>query len=249
MKQKKSWKFKLFIGLAIVLVAIGIGFFVFSSSYYEAQSYAKESMQSDSNVTVKNDKELVFEPVSDAKNVGFLFYQGAKVEAEAYAPMAKEIAAQGYTVIIPHLPLKMAIFSPDRADKVIRKYPEIDTWVIGGHSLGGVTAADYASRHENISGLVLLASYPGDHTDLTKSSVDVLSIWASNDEVADSKVIKSAKSVMPRGAEFMEIEGGNHAGFGDYGEQKGDGKASISNEQQMMQTSEAIVELIESLEK
>ena len=127
MKQKKSWKFKLFIGLAIVLVAIGIGFFAFSSSYYEAQSYAKESMQSDSNVTVEDDKELVFEPVSGAKNVGFLFYQGAKVEAEAYAPMAKKIAAQGYTVIIPHLPLKMAIFSPDRADKVIRKYPEIDT--------------------------------------------------------------------------------------------------------------------------
>lgn len=248
MKHKKSWKFKLFVGCVVFLLAIGIGLFAFSSSYYEAQSYAKESMQSDADVTVKNDKEIVFEPTSNPKNIGVLLYQGAKVEAEAYAPLAKDIATQGYTVIIPHLPLKMAILSPDRADKVIRKHPEIDTWVIGGHSLGGVTAADYASRHEKISALVLLASYPGDHTDLTKSSVDVLSIWASNDEVADADAIKSAKSIMPSSAQFVEIEGGNHAGFGDYGDQKGDGEASISNEQQMMQTSEAIVELIEGLE-
>ena len=247
MKQKKSWKFKLFVGLAIFLLVIAVGFFVFASSYYKAQSYAEENLQSDSDVTVENEKELVFNPTSNKKNIGFIFYQGAKVEAEAYAPMAKQLAKQGYTVIIPHLPLKMAIFSPDRADKVIRIHPEIDTWVIGGHSLGGVTASDYASRHDKISALVLLASYPGSHTDLSEAPVDVLSIWASHDEVADEKAIKTAKSSMPSDAKFVEIEGGNHAGFGDYGEQKGDGKASISNEEQIKQTSTAILKLLEGL--
>ncbi|PIC99362.1 alpha/beta hydrolase [Sporosarcina sp. P29] len=249
MKQKRTWKFKLFVGLAILLLMSAVGFFLFASSYYTAQAYAKENIQSDSDVTVENGKELVFEPTSNKKNIGFIFYQGAKVEAEAYAPLAKEIAKQGYTVIIPHLPLKMAIFSPDRADKVIRNHPEIDTWLIGGHSLGGVTASDYASRHEKISALVLLASYPGSHTDLSETSVDILSISASRDEVADAKAIQAAKSSMPENAKFIEIEGGNHAGFGDYGEQKGDGKATISNEEQMMQTSAAIVELIEGLKK
>ena len=247
MKQKKSWKFKLFVGLAIFLLVIAVGFFVFASSYYKAQSYAEENLQSDSDVTVENEKELVFTPTSNKKNIGCIFYQGAKVEAEAYAPMAKQLAKQGYTVIIPHLPLKMAIFSPDRADKVIRIHPEIDTWVIGGHSLGGVTASDYASRHDKISALVLLASYPGSHTDLSEAPVDVLSIWASHDEVADEKAIKTAKSSMPSDAKFVEIEGGNHAGFGDYGEQKGDGKASISNEEQIKQTSTAILKLLEGL--
>lgn len=249
MKQKRTWKFKLFVGLAILLLMSAVGFFLFASSYYTAQAYAKENIPSDSDVTVENGKELVFEPTSNKKNIGFIFYQGAKVEAEAYAPLAKEIAKQGYTVIIPHLPLKMAIFSPDRADKVIRNHPEIDTWLIGGHSLGGVTASDYASRHEKISALVLLASYPGSHTDLSETSVDILSISASRDEVADAKSIQAAKSSMPENAKFIEIEGGNHAGFGDYGKQKGDGKATISNEEQMMQTSAAIVELIEGLKK
>jgi len=247
MKQKKSWKFKLFIGLAIFLLIIAVGFFVFASFYYKAQSYAEDNLQSDSEVTVKNEKELVFEPTSNKKNIGFIFYQGAKVEAEAYAPMAKELAKEGYTVVIPHLPLKMAIFSPDRADKVIRKHPEITTWAIGGHSLGGVTASDYALRHDKIAALVLLASYPGSHTDLSETSVDVLSIWASRDEVADAKAIKSAKASMPSDAKFLEIKGGNHAGFGDYGEQKGDGKATISNEEQMTQTTTAILELLDRL--
>ncbi|ARK21717.1 alpha/beta hydrolase [Sporosarcina ureae] len=247
MKQKKSWKFKLFIGLAIFLLIIAVGFFVFASFYYKAQSYAEDHLQSDSEVTVENEKELVFEPTSNKKNIGFIFYQGAKVEAEAYAPMAKELAKEGYTVVIPHLPLKMAIFSPDRADKVIRKHPEITTWAIGGHSLGGVTASDYALRHDKIAALVLLASYPGSHTDLSETSVDVLSIWASRDEVADAKAIKAAKASMPSDAKFLEIKGGNHAGFGDYGEQKGDGKATISNEEQMTQTTTAILELLDRL--
>ncbi|PIC95773.1 alpha/beta hydrolase [Sporosarcina sp. P26b] len=247
MKQKKSWKFKLFIGLAIFLLIIAVGFFVFASFYYKAQSYAEDHLQSDSEVTVENEKELVFEPTSNKKNIGFIFYQGAKVEAEAYAPMAKELAKEGYTVVIPHLPLKMAIFSPDRADKVIRKHPEITTWAIGGHSLGGVTASDYALRHDKIAALVLLASYPGSHTDLSETSVDVLSIWASRDEVADAKAIKAAKASMPSDAKFLEIKGGNHAEFGDYGEQKGDGKATISNEEQMTQTTTAILELLDRL--
>ena len=32
------------------------------------------------------------------------------------------------------------------------------------------------------------------------------------------------------------MEGGNHAQFGNYGEQKGDGKATISAEEQQRQT-------------
>ncbi|ARD48347.1 alpha/beta hydrolase [Sporosarcina sp. P33] len=248
MKKKKSWKYKLLVSSAFLLVILAVGFFVFVSSYYKAQTYAQESLQSDSGVTVKDQKELVFEPVSNAENIGFIFYQGAKVDAAAYAPMAKEIAKQGYKVIIPHLPFRLAIFSPDRADKVIRNHPEIDAWVIGGHSLGGVMASDYASRHEKIKGLVLLASYPQDTVDLSVAPVQVLSIWGSNDRVADIETIQAAKAVMPADAKFIEIEGGNHAGFGDYGPQKGDGKASVPNKEQTEQTSDAIVELLDGLQ-
>ena len=48
--------------------------------------------------------------------------------------------------------------------------------------------------------------------------------------------------------EFTEIiiEGGNHAYFGMYGEQKGDGKASISATEQISITADAISKFIYS---
>ena len=40
------------------------------------------------------------------------------------------------------------------------------------------------------------------------------------------------------------IEGGNHSGFGKYGEQKGDGKASISNKEQQQKVIEKLTEFM-----
>ncbi|OOM72011.1 hypothetical protein CLPUN_48410 [Clostridium puniceum] len=68
-----------------------------------------------------------------------------------------------------------------------------------------------------------------------------------NDKVADLNKVKNCKSVMPSDSEFKEIKGGNHGGFGDYGHQKGDGEASITNEQQMSTTSEEIIKLLDRL--
>ena len=42
----------------------------------------------------------------------------------------------------------------------------------------------------------------------------------------------------------MEIEGGNHAQFGNYGPQKGDQPATISAEEQQAQTVAAIEEFL-----
>ncbi|MBO4365994.1 MAG: hypothetical protein J5804_06870, partial [Eggerthellaceae bacterium] len=45
--------------------------------------------------------------------------------------------------------------------------------------------------------------------------------------------------------EELIIQGGNHAGFADYGPQSGDGQASISNEEQITQTADAISRFME----
>lgn len=247
MKQKKSVRFKVLISSAIALLIMVIGFLMFVSSSYKAESLALESLQSDSQVVVTDKGTISFEPVSQAKNIGFIFYQGAKVVPAAYAPLAKEIASNGYTVVIPKMPFNLAIFSPDIADKVINNYPEIDTWVIGGHSLGGVMASDYARRHDNVKGLVLLASYPQSETDLSEVDIQVLSLWGNRDQVADITTIKAAKKLMPSDAQFIEIKGGNHAGFGDYGAQKDDGDATITNKQQINDTATYIVELLDGI--
>jgi len=247
MKQKKSLKFKIFTGIAILFIILISGFFMYVSSNYKAGSLALDSLQSDDFVTVEDNGDIVFEPVSNAKNIGFIFYPGAKVESSAYANIAKEIASNGYTTVIAKMNFNLAILSPNRADSIISKYKEIDTWVIGGHSLGGVMASNYALDNDKIKGLVLLASYPQDNKDFTDKPIKVLSLWGSNDKVADLNKVKAAKNVMPSDAQFIEIKGGNHAGFGDYGHQKGDGESLITNEQQMMNTSKYIIELLDSL--
>lgn len=247
MKQKKSLKFKIFAGIAICLVILISGLFIYLSSYYEANSLALDSLKSDSLVKVEDNGDILFEPVSHAKNIGFIFYPGAKVEATAYAPIAKEIASNGYTVIIAQMHFNLAILSPNKADGIISNYKNIDSWVIAGHSLGGVMASDYALENDKVQGLVLLASYPQNKTNLSSESIKVLSLWGSNDKIADLNKVKDAKNVMPSDSEFIEIRGGNHGGFGDYGHQKGDGESSITNQQQMLETSEYIIELLDSL--
>ncbi|MCM3758002.1 alpha/beta hydrolase [Sporosarcina aquimarina] len=247
MREKKPWAVKILMGIAVLLIITLAGFFIFVSTSYEAIPSSKNSLQSDDQVIVKEEGDILFEPVSEARDIGFIFYPGAKVEAPAYATMAKEIAAQGYPVILADLRFNLAILSPNRAGEIINDHPEIKRWVIGGHSLGGVMASNYALDHENVEGLVLLASYPQSKTDLSKSSLNVLSLWGSNDEVADLDKVKNAKEIMPNDAEFIEIKGGNHGGFGEYGHQKGDGDSSLSGNQQVQDTVKYIVEFLEEL--
>lgn len=245
--KKKSLKFKILTGIAILLLLVVSAFFIYVGSYYKASSLAADSLKSDSLVTVEENGDILFEPVSNDKHTGFIFYPGAKVEPSAYAPLAKEIASNGYTVIIAKMRFNLAILSPNRANSIISNYKDIDNWVIGGHSLGGVMASNYALENDKIKGLVLLASYPQSKTELTNSPIKVLSLWGSNDKVADLSKVKEAKDVMPSDSEFIEIKGGNHGGFGDYGHQKDDGKSSITNKQQIMDTSKDIVKLLDSV--
>ncbi|WP_017416621.1 alpha/beta hydrolase [Clostridium tunisiense] len=247
MKEKKSLKFKIFLGIGVFLAVIATAFFIYVSSYYKASSLAFNTLKSDSLVTVEENGDILFSPVSKKKNIGFIFYPGGKVEASAYGPLAKEIAAKGYTVVIAKMNFNLAVLSPNKADAIINKYIDINTWVIGGHSLGGVMAADYAFDHDKIKGLVLLASYPQSSKALTSTQLKVLSLWGSNDKVADLNKVKEAKNLVPKDSEFIEIKGGNHGGFGDYGHQQGDGEASITNEQQIHEASTYIIKLLESL--
>lgn len=248
MKQKKSLKFKFFTGIFIFLILLVSSFFIYVSSYYKAGALALSSLKSDDIVKVEQNGNILFKPVSNDKNIGFIFYPGAKVEALSYAPFAKEIASNGYTVIIAKMDFNLAILSPNKADDIIVNNKSIRTWVIGGHSLGGVMASSYALKNDKIKGLVLLASYPQQKTNLRNRKIEVLSLWGSNDKVADLNKVKGAKKILPGNSEFIEIKGGNHGGFGDYGHQKGDGNASITNKDQMSYASKYIINLLERLD-
>ena len=106
-------------------------------------------------------------------------------------------------------------------------------------------AASYASGHlESLNGLVLLAAYPT--KSLKSDSFSVLSIYGSEDGVLNMEKVEEGKSQMPADYTEICIEGGNHARFGNYGEQKGDHTAEISREEQQKQTVDAILGLLEA---
>jgi pimeloyl-ACP methyl ester carboxylesterase len=139
---------------------------------------------------------IVFEPAGSPASTGFIFYPGGGVDYRAYAPALRLVAAQGYRVALARMPLNLAFFDANAADGVIAQYPEIQCWAVGGHSLGGVAAASYASRSDKIHGLVLWASYPGDGA-LASSDLNVLSIYASLDGLSTPQQIEASRSQLP----------------------------------------------------
>lgn len=242
--NKKNIKKKVAIGIVVVLIAIIGGALLWMTDSYKHKSVSTMALKSDDSVVVTEGDFIVFDAKNKNANKGFIFYPGAKVDPMAYAPLCRQIASAGYKVVIVPMPLNFAIFSPNKASEVIEKFPQIETWAIGGHSLGGVMACSYAAKQEKIKGVVLYASYPeGD--ELKNSNKKVLSLWGSQDGVAKLDKVKNA--AFPKDATLVEIKGGNHGQFGDYGAQSGDNKATISQEEQVKQAVDATLELMEKI--
>lgn len=185
-------------------------------------------------------------PGKSAK-AGLVFYVGARVPPEAYAPLLRPLAEAGVAVFIPKLPFNFAIFGVGKAAEVMESAPDIPVWYVGGHSLGGASAAMFADKHrDEVAGVVFLAAYPGGGTDLSDFDGGVLSISATEDGLATAAKLEAARPLLPADTAYVSVKGGNHAGFGRYGAQKGDGAASLPRETQEALTAAAIVDFIKA---
>ncbi len=245
-KKRSIWRWILVAALALILIGAA-GFVIWASNPLGPAPEALAALQSDEQVQVEQGDWLVFRPTSSEPSDGLIIYPGGRVDYRSYAPVARGIAAQGYLVVIPPMRLNLAVFSPDRASDVINDYPEIENWTISGHSLGGTMAASYALQHpQTISGLVLWASYPAGNNSLAQANLAVASISASEDGLATPADIEASRPLLPSTTKWTEIMGGNHAQFGAYGTQPGDGQATISQQEQHSQIIEATVDLMSS---
>lgn len=219
----------LFMALLLVLTA---GFFVYVHDVYPAQERAVVLLEQE-NITEALKDVLMIEPKQDT-TTGLIFYPGAKVEYTAYLPLLTQLSeAADITIYLVKMPFNLAILSPDKAQELIDEFSKMTTWYLAGHSMGGAMASYFASNHEDlIKGVILLGAYPYGDYPLTQT----LTIYGSlNTSVAD-KIDYEEQVVV--------IEGGNHAQFGDYGDQKGDAVATISREDQQQQAIDAIVEFL-----
>lgn len=231
--------------VCFVLVVTLVGLVTWAALAPPAGADAIAAMTADATVTVTSDRYLAFDP-GDA-DVGFILYPGARVRPEAYAPVARILAEAGYLVAIPDMPLRLALLAPGRADTVIAAHPDVEHWVVGGHSLGGTAAANWAAFAE-VSGVVFWASYPGPGTDLSgRSDLRTLTVAASADGLVTADDLADTRHRLGPDHTEIVVEGGNHAQFGDYGPQRGDGEASISAAIQWSQVANATLRLLDTV--
>jgi pimeloyl-ACP methyl ester carboxylesterase len=238
---------KVLIGLVVLLLAVAAGFVLWAENPLGPAPEALSALQSDARVTVTTGDYIVFEPTGEQPATGLIFYPGGRVDARSYAPALRQIAAQGYLVVLVRAPLNLMVFAPGKAADVIPQFPAIQHWAIGGHSLGGAMAANFAYTHPGaVEGLVLWASYPAGSNDLSQAGVKVLSIYGSED-MAGMEPFEASRALLPADTTWVVIPGGNHAQFGDYGPQPGDNPASIDRASQQSQAVAATLEFLRSL--
>lgn len=235
-KKRTVWIVGIIVAICMVCV---VGFFVYTMDYYHAEQKALQALVSSDEVTVteREDGGYNFVPIVDGntESIGLIFYPGGKVEEEAYAPLMHQLAENGILCVLVDAPFRLMVLDMDAAEGIQAEYPQITRWYIGGHSLGGSMAAAYLEENDTAyEGLFLCASYST--TDLHDTDLQVLSVYGSHDEVLNREKYQEALVNLP--ADYTEhiIDGGNHAGFGDYGEQKGDGKAQIPGDEQIKTT-------------
>ncbi len=244
-RRTSGWRIAGRVVVAVLVVAV-LGVLVWLRPF-PAGDASRAALASDAAVTVIDHPttiELV--PATATKpSVGLVFSPGARVDARAYAALLRPAAEAGYLVVILKEPFGLAITQIGQSAGPIGDHPEVERWVVGGHSLGGVSAAWFAGDHlDVVDGLLLWASFPND--DMSgDTSLQVESIYGSNDLLATPADIDRSRSKLPPDTTFTEIEGGVHAFFGDYGDQPGDGDAAVSREQASQDISAATVAFLD----
>lgn len=225
LRRTLIWTFSV---IAAVFVAAIAAFLIWANvGVMAAEPEPLEAVTADPAITVTEvDGSLVLSPAEAPSDTGLVFIPGAKVEPSAYAAkLSSLVADSNLTVVIPQPLLNLAFFDTRTIDDYAAAAPGVTTWAVGGHSLGGVRACQLAESPE-VEGLLLFGSYCANDL-AADESLDALSITGSTDGLTTPQKAADARGLLPADAETVEIEGANHAMFGNYGPQSGDGTATI----------------------
>jgi len=237
-------KRRVFVSLAVtflVLLSLFVICAIYVSDYYEAQIDKIDSFTPKMSSEVYKKDCITFG--NDEAETGFIFYPGGKVEYSAYIPLMRLLCEEGVFCVLLEMPFNLAVLDANAAEQIYESYPNIKEWYVGGHSLGGSMAASCLSDNaEKFAGLVLLGSYST--ADLSSLGVRVLSAYGSEDGVMKREKYESNLENLPEDYKEVVIDGGCHAYFGMYGEQDGDGEATITQEEQIHITADCILDFV-----
>lgn len=229
MSRKRAGIYTL-IALAAMIVFLVVAFFAYVNDYRRADQTAAAILNSNASIRQEGSLTILSPDTGNDTGAGLIFYPGGKVEEAAYLPLLDLLREQGITIALVKMPFRLAVFQINAADRVYDAVPTVSRWFIGGHSLGGAMASSYAAGNASrLSGLILLGAYP-----VNDSPIPTLCLYGSEDILLDLSKLADVANV-------LRIEGGNHAQFGNYGVQQGDGVAMISREAQQEQAAEAML--------
>jgi hypothetical protein len=231
MKRRRTIVLLAILALILLLAA---AFFIYVSDYYRADAVAIAAFEQDETLLEKGN--LIVLPAADPSDTALVFYPGGKVEAIAYLPILDKIRDNcGISCILVKMPFNLAVFNANAADRIYGQFPNIENWYIGGHSLGGAMASNYAAKHQNqIQGLILLGAYIYGEFPANKA----LTLYGTFNTSVAEKINYTENVVV--------IEGGNHAQFGNYGKQGGDPDATITQAEQQDIAVTAIKEFLQT---
>lgn len=236
------------IGALAALLVVIFFFLIWANTPYRADRAATLEVFRNGDITVTSvDEGILMQPSADNVDapenaVGLIFVPGARVDPYAYMfQLSGVVEEHGVTVLITKPTLNLAFFDFRGVDDFTTAAPEIDRWFVGGHSLGGVRACLMTPDAE-LEGLVLFGSYCAN--DVSDSGLTVLSIAGENDLLSDLATIEEAAPLLPADAQFVVIDGANHASFGDYGVQSGDGERTITSEEMRVELTRILGEVL-----
>lgn len=233
--------------LGVLLVGLAVWGGLWAAYARPPLPEAVAALQSDETVVVTAAPWLTFTPTQTAVNTGFIFYPGGRVDPRAYAGLMRTIAENGYLVVAPTMPINMAIFNVNAANEIIAAYPEIERWVIGGHSVGGTSAALYVAAHpDQMAGLAIWSSYPADNGDISGLEIPVILLYGGNEIRVTDESVAARKHLLPPDTLYIKIEGGDHHQFGAYELTTEADLATVSRQIQQAQILAATLELLNS---
>jgi hypothetical protein len=246
-KRSLRW---LWISLLIILLgALGCGI-QWATYARPPLNDALAALESDNAVRIETEPWLIFTPQDVEPTTGLIFYPGGRIDPRGYASLMRPIAEEGYLVVVPSMPINMAIFNANAAGQIIDHFSSIESWAISGHSVGGVAAAIFTSKNPDlIDGLAIWASYPANSTDLSGAGIPVYSIFGELDPQADPASVQERANLLPLDTVYVTITGGDHHQFGSYLIDPENDLAIITREDQHQQIVQATLELMARIAK
>ena len=229
---------RILIGIIAIIVILFIALFIYSRNPYTALEEMDDAIAlvDDSNITYYEDRdEIRYSVDNPIKNI--IFIPGGLVTPDSYKYLAISLAAEGYEVVIAKAPFNLAILNPSIGKEFLSD--TIDNVIIG-HSLGGVTASSVFSGNDSVEAMIFLGSYPIKDV----KDMDVLYLNAEFDLGMDQEALEGSYKFTSDSLN-ISIEGGNHAQYGWYGPQKGDGTAEIDTITQQDLVVDLIVDFIQ----